>query len=138
MKYALCNLFFVISIMISGLLISQCSFAGNHREGLHLQLPETLIDFNASDIEQSLVAPIDTNHAMILIKLTEDAAQKIHLLSQKAIGQPIVWIWNGRALSMFKLESALDKDLSVGEFTTDEALQFQNFYRSEAIGNKGN
>jgi preprotein translocase subunit SecD len=104
--------------------------AQNHRNGLCLQLADTTVDINKKDIEQMEVAATTPGHAVVLLKLRPSATKKLHKLTEKALGQSMLWVWNGRVLSMVTLESPLDSDVTVSNFTSQEAEQFRSMYIS--------
>jgi preprotein translocase subunit SecD len=104
--------------------------AQNHRNGLCFQLADTTVDINKKDIEQMQVATTTPGYAVVLLKLRPSATKKLHKLTEKALGQSMIWIWNGRVLSMVTLQSPLDSDVTVSNFTSQEAEQFRSMYIS--------
>jgi hypothetical protein len=109
---------FLISIFLWSALINNAYAVSS---GLHLQLPDKMIDINKQDVEQLLLFQVDSKHSGIMIKLKERVGEKLTAQTQGLEGKPVVWIWNGRVLSMQKLTAPMDKDINVLNLTTPEA-----------------
>lgn len=97
----------------------------NHSNGLHLQLPNEVIDINRSDIDELHVFQTDAASASIMLKLKSGSADKLQKATEKALGSTAVWIWNGRVLSVEKLKQPMSRDLTVHYFKPEEAEVFR-------------
>ncbi|MBA2654173.1 MAG: hypothetical protein H0U71_03780 [Gammaproteobacteria bacterium] len=112
-------------ILASFFIISNSSAMVNHSAGLHLQLPDSLIDVKNSDIEEIQVFQTSPGSASAIISLKPSAAARLHKLTEEQVGKSVVWIWDGRVLSMEVLKSPLPKDFTVYNFTSFEADEFK-------------
>lgn len=101
----------------------------NHSTGLHLQLPEKTVDINFIDIEEVQVFATDSNHSALMLKLKPKISAQLTHLTENLVGQPVVWIWNGRVLSMEKLQEPISKDVSIFNFTPQEAEEISKNVR---------
>lgn len=125
-----CKLFgqFGFFLWVFSLVISDMVFA-NHSNGLHLQLPGQTIDIKKNDIEDCQIFQNGPEVAFIMLRLKPVPAEHLYKLTKKDIGQPIVWIWNGRVLSMETLQSPIDTDLTVPNLTPFETDEFKRVFK---------
>lgn len=122
-KYRSDSLFFLFALFIFA--IPNITFA-NHSNGLHLQLPNKILDIQKSDIEEFQMFQVNPQTASVMLKLKPATADKLYKLTENLIGQPIVWIWNGRVISMETLKSPINNVVTVNNFTVFEAEDFKN------------
>lgn len=109
--------------------VLSCLIAGNvfaATSSLHLQLPDKLIDINKQDVEQLHIFQLDRLHYGVMLKLNQKTGAKLMAETQGVIGKPVVWIWNGRAVSIEKLAARMDQDINVLNLTRQEAFDMSN------------
>jgi hypothetical protein len=115
----------VILFLLLGIASFQNALSANHSKGLHLQLPDKAFDINYADIEELHVFQGGPQTASVMLKLKPVPAERLYKITQKALGKPAVWIWNGRALSVESLSLPIGQDLTVHNFTIFEAEEFK-------------
>jgi hypothetical protein len=110
-----------------------CIAAANHQAGLHLQLPNKLIDIRVKDVEEMQVFHRGPKFASIMLKLNRACADRLYKATQLAVGQSAVWIWNGRVLSVETLKTPIKDDLTVHNFTAFEVEDFEKAFPLSAL-----
>lgn len=111
--------------------VSAVAATMNHAQGLSLQIKDKYFEFKSNNIEQAVVTILSDKKAAILLKLKPQAASLLHSLTESAIGETALWIWNGKIICLNKLNTALDKDLTVFNIDPDEAERFVKNLRGE-------
>lgn len=124
-NYCFQLLTFVVVQWFCLVFISQGVAEVNHSGGLHLQLPNQLIDFKLSDIENLEIVPVSKDLASIMLRFNSVAADRLYKLTQNAVGQTAVWIFDGRVLGVEKLQAPISYDLTVHNFKQFEAEDFK-------------
>ena len=113
------------SILCCIFFMSSLTYA-NHRVGLFLQLPDKTVEIKKSDVEELQTFLMDRNHKGMMLKLKAPVGEKLTALTAPLIGKTILWIWNGRVISVSKLTTPLSKDINILNFTTQEAEELSN------------
>jgi hypothetical protein len=100
---------------------SALGLAANHQPGLHLQLQDVTVAIKRSDVEDIQVFHPNAEKASAVIRLRPKMADQIYMLTSKALGQQMLLIWNGRVVSVQKLDVAINEYLAVLNLTAFEA-----------------
>jgi preprotein translocase subunit SecD len=103
---------------------------------LHLQVADVTVAIGQKDLEEMQVFQTGKGLASVLLKLKPTTATRLFNLTQKNIGQPVLWVWNGRVLSIQTLQSPLGEDLTVYNFTSFEAEDFSKIAGFSAISKR--
>lgn len=112
----------IFFLAISGFV--SLALAASHRAGLYLQWHDQFFNLSRVDVEQFQIAKNpSSDQSVALIKLTPRSAKKFHQLTEKAKGEPIAWVWDGRIIALGTLHAPLEADLTIGPFTAQEAEQ---------------
>ncbi len=110
----------VILLLIA--LLSSFSVCAN---GLHVQVRDKMMDITKNDVEELQIFQSGKGVAAALLRLRPEAAERLQRLTEKNIGQQVLWIWKGRVLCAQKLRAPLGEDIAVHNFTTFEAEDFE-------------
>lgn len=94
--------------------------------GLHLQLPNSIIDIKKQDVQELHVFQLDALHSGIMLKLTEKTGNRLAAQTQSLVGEEVVWIWNGRVVGVEKLANKMSQDVNVLNLTKQEAEEISN------------
>jgi hypothetical protein len=114
---------FIIRFLVAVAALFCCLVWADH-SGLHVQVGDVTVAIGKKDLEEMEIFQTGKGLASALLKLKPATATRLFNLTQKSIGQPVLWIWNGRVLSIQKLQSPLGEDLTVYNFTSFEAEDF--------------
>jgi hypothetical protein len=115
MKFIISLVFVIISLGVS---------AQNHLSGLHLQLNNTVIDFDRRNVQEAILFSEDQTHAGIILRMNPATAQRLQTLMQKMIGQTGLWIWDGKIIATYQITGMNDDSLTVFHLPKKDAEQF--------------
>lgn len=98
----------------------------NHSKGLHIQLPDKTIDISTKEIEEAQQFKLDDKHFGVMLRLNSAAGTRLTQATRNLRGKDALWIWNGRAVYMQKLQAPLDTDINVLNLTAQEANEISS------------